>query len=381
MLLQRAEEPMASHITHDPLYDTVDRDDFMAMIEVDRYADRSDAFDAIISATEDHFWDPTDAAYIDFDVAPFDLSEDTILPREMVVELNCAVADRLDEGQRIQLANENARFFLSSILHGEQGALSLSASLCHVLREPGSQEYAANQAREEARHVNAFARYIATRWGRPLRAGPTLASLMDEVVQAPEVYKKLVGMQMLIEGLAMGAFATLHARSSDPLLRRLVQLVMTDEAFHHKFGKIWAERTVPKLTSEEHERVEDWALQCFQTLLFNLVNSEQKQEIYGQFGLDWQWVRSAVMESFTDEDRRDNMRQQTNIFRVLVKTLLKAGIITERTRPMYATWVDMEELHGEQDEVAGQDVADAGIASLREINQSRERLGYARPRR
>ena len=55
---------------------------------------------------------------------------------------------------------------------------------------------------------------------------------------------------------------------------------MTDEAFHHKFGKIWADRTVPKLTEEEHEKVEEWAAQCFQTLLFNLVNAEQKQEIY-----------------------------------------------------------------------------------------------------
>ena len=58
---------MTRHITHDPLYDTVDRDDFFAMIEVDRYADRRDVFDGIISATEDHFWDPTDPAYVDFD--------------------------------------------------------------------------------------------------------------------------------------------------------------------------------------------------------------------------------------------------------------------------------------------------------------------------
>ena len=370
---------MTRHITHDSLYDTVDRDDFAAMIEVDRYADRSDVFDGIISATEDHFWDPTDPAYLDFQV-DFDQTQETILPREMIVELRCAVADRLDEGQQIALANENARFFLSSILHGEQGALSLSANLCHILREPGAQEYAANQAREEARHVSAFSRYVTTRWGSPLAAGPTLAGLMDEMVRAPEVYKKLVGMQMLIEGLAMGAFATLYARSSDPLLRRVVQLVVTDEAFHHKFGKIWAERTVPKLTEEEHAKVEDWAARCFQALLFNLVNAEQKQQIYARFGLEWQWVRGAVLEVFGDEDRRANMRESTNIFRVLIKTLLKAGIITERTRPIYAAWVDMEELQAEDDEVAGQAVADEGISMLQEINRGRRKMGRARPR-
>jgi len=362
-------DPIApDHITHDPIYNTVDRDDFMSMIEVDRYADRTGAFDEIIALTRDHHWDPNDPAYVDFDAEPFDVTERTIMPRDFTVELNCAVADRLDEGQKIRLANEVTRFSLSSILHGEQGALSLSTSLVQILRDPGAQEYASNQAREEARHVNGFSRYIQKRWGSPLGCGPTLANLMNEIVRAPEVYKKLVGMQMLIEGLAMGAFASLHSRTEDPLLRRVVQLVMSDEAFHHRFGKIWADRTVPKLSEEEHEKVEDWAAKCFQTLLFNLVNAEQKQAIYPQFGLDWQWVRGAVMEAFTDNDRRRMMRESTNIFRVLIKTLFKAGIITERTRPVYAAWVDMEELRAEPDEVAGMDVADRTVDELREIN-------------
>ena len=362
------------HITHDPAYNTVDRDDFRAMIEVPRYGERSDAFDAIISATEDHFWDPLDPTYVDFS-QKFDTREQLIMPREFAVELQCAVADRLTPSQQIALANESTRFSLSSILHGEQGALSLSVSLCQIMKDPGAQEYAANQAREEARHVTAFSRYVQARWGTPLAVGPTLGNLLEELVLAPEVYKKLVGMQMLVEGLAMGAFATFHSLTEDPLLRRTVQLVMTDEAFHHRFGKIWADRTVPELSEEEHERVEAWAAKCFQTLLFNLVNAEQKQEIYKNFGLDWQWVRSAVLEAFTDADRRSAMTQSTNIFRVLIKTLLKAGIITERTRPVYAAWVDMDELSRESDEVAGQAVADAAMVELREINRSRKKIG------
>ena len=364
----------STHITHNSAYNTVDRDDFPAMIEVERYGDRSDAFDEIISATENHFWDPLDPAYVDFS-QKFDVRERTIMPRDFTVELNCAVADRLSPQQQIELANESSRFTLSSILHGEQGALSLSVSLCQIMKDPGAQEYAANQAREEARHVTAFSRYVQARWGTPLAVGPTLGNLLNELVLAPEVYKKLVGMQMLVEGLAMGAFATIHSLTEDPLLRRTVQLVMTDEAFHHRFGKIWADRTVPKLTEEEHERVETWAAKCFQTLLFNLVNAEQKQHIYTRFGLDWQWVRSAILEAFTDADRRRMMTRSTNIFRVLIKTLLKAGIITERTRAAYATWVDMEELAREHDEVVGQDVADAAMVELQAINRGRKKIG------
>jgi hypothetical protein len=364
------------HITHDPIYNTVDRDDFLSLLRVERYNDRTAAFDGIISATHDHFWDPTDPRYIEFN-EPFDLESEFLMPPEFTPELGTAVVDKLDERQRIRLANESTRWSISNLLHGEQGALSLSASLCHILRDPGALEYATNQAREEARHVTGFALYVHSRWGTALPAGNTLSTLLNELVMAPEVYKKLVGMQMLVEGLAMGAFATIHARTRDPLLRKLVQLVMTDEAFHHKFGKIWADRTVPKLTEEEHEKVEAWAARCFQTLLFNLVNPEQKQVIYSQFGLDWQWVRAAVAEAFTDQRRRQMMTESTNIFRVLIKTLLKAGIITERTRNLYALWVDMDELAAEDDEVAGQKVADEGIEFLKEINRGRKSIGRA----
>jgi len=372
-------QPVNQKFTYHPAYNTLDRDDFGSMISLTRYAERSNDFDEIISATVDHFWDPNDPRYIDFEApeADFDLKNDTVMPRDFCIELNCAVADKLDEGQKVKLANENTRFQLSSILHGEQGALSLSASLAMILRDPGAQEYATNQAREEARHVAGFSNYIAKRWGTPLKSGPTLENLMCEVVTSQKVYKKLVGMQMLIEGLAMGAFATINADTNDPLLRRLIQFTMTDEAFHHKFGKIWADKTVPSLSPEEHEVVEDWAAECFQHLLFNLINSEQKQAIYGEFGLEWKWVRAAIVEAFSDEDRRSAMTESTDIFRVLIKTLLKAGIITERTRPVYAQWVDMNELQREEDEVVGTDVAAQAMDVLRDINRGRKKIGKA----
>jgi hypothetical protein len=375
--LQEKAPIMAEHITHDAIYDTVDRDDFDAMVEVDRYARRTGAFDEIIAATEDHFWDPLDPAYVDFS-QPFDTKNETIMPRDFTIELNCAVADRLDEGQKIALANEVTRFSLSQILHGEQGALSLSASLCHVLYDPGALEYAANQAREEARHVTAFSKYVGARWGTPLPVGQTLGDLMNELVLAPEVYKKLIGMQMLIEGLAMGAFATLHSKTRDPLLRRTVQLVMTDEAFHHKFGRIWAKRTVPKLSEEEHEKVELWAASCFHKIFMNLVNAEQKQAIYPKYGFDWKFVRASVMEAFNDDDRRRMMKENTNIFRVLIKTLLHGGIITERTRHLYEAWVDLGQLEQEPDGVVGDAIAEEAMIELREINgQKRKKIGRA----
>jgi hypothetical protein len=110
-------------------------------------------------------------------------------------------------------------------------------------------------------------------------------------------------------------------------------------------------------------------------LLFNLINTEQKQVIYAKYGLEWQWVRDAVKEIFSDDDRRSQLKEGNNIFRVLIKTLLHAGIITQRTAPLYAVWVDMKELAAEGQGIPGDIVAEEMLVVLREINAKRKRIG------
>ncbi len=357
------------NITKDLIYDAVAPDDFESMLDLDRYNGRSTAFDKIISATHDHFWDPLDKKYIDFD-EPWDMETQPLVPEDLVVALQTEyVSNHLsDPNLRAQFINKSLLRSFSSILHGEQGALNLSASLCHVLLDQGAQEYAANQTREEARHVTAFAKYIKARWGRPVECTKVLQDLLVDIIGSPEVYKKIIGMQMLVEGLAMGAFATFYQKLNDPLGRKLMQLVMTDEAFHHKFGKIWADRTIPKLTTQEHEIIEDWAAHCFQVLLFNLVSPSEQRDLYEEFGLDPDKVLEEIQKLATDEARREDMKESTNIFRVLIKTLLNAGIITDRTKAFYGMYVDMDELKSEGDRMVGDDIAEEGIVYLQAIN-------------
>ena len=363
---------ITTNITTDSAYEAVAPDDFPAMMEVDRYNKRSTAFDKIISATHDHFWDPQDTKYIDFS-APFDMENEYLVDPDLFADLKTAVADKLDEKQKIKLINLDTQWSLSSILHGEAGALALSASLCHILKDPGAQEYAANQTREEARHVAGFSRYIQARWGKPVAVGPALGDVLNELVSSPLVWKKIVGMQMLVEGLAMGAFATFYKSSRDPLMVKLMQLTMTDEAFHHKFGKIWADRTIPKINAEERNAIEDWAWHIFEVLLYNRGSPEQKKHIYAAVGLDWQWVQGAFMEALTDANIREEMQESTNIFRVLIKTLLKAGIITSRTSGNYAAFIDMKELYMEGDRMVGDDIAEEGIKYLLKLNGQGDR--------
>ena len=157
-----------SDITKDLIYDSVAPDDFEAMLELDRYGSRSSAFDRIISATHEHYWDPLNPKYIDFS-APFDMENQMLVPEGMIASTHTHhVSSTLTDWKtRVRFVNESVLRSFSTILHGEQGALNLSASLCHVLKDQGAQEYAANQTREEARHVTAFAGYIRARWGRP----------------------------------------------------------------------------------------------------------------------------------------------------------------------------------------------------------------------
>jgi hypothetical protein len=122
------------------------------------------------------------------------------------------------------------------------------------------------------------------------------------------------------------------------------------------------------LSKEEHEIVENWAAHCFQTLLFNLVAPHQMTEIYARFGLDPAKVMEEFQKVATDEERRERMKEGTNIFRVLVKTLWNAGIITERTAGFYAMYVDFEEFKAEGDHMIGDEIAEEGMAFLKTIN-------------
>ncbi len=357
---------MPLNIPDSPAYGAMAAGDVASMLDPARYGTRSSAFDEIIAAAESHYWNPDDPRYLDYGKA-FDLAEQPLLPPAFTPELLTAAADRLDAGRRIAFANELARFHLSQLLHGELAGVSLCGNLCMVFRDPGAQEYAANQGREEARHVRAVSRYFAARWGSPLPAGRTLARLVGEVIGGSEVYKKIVGMQIMIEGLALGIFSQMQAATADPVLARILQLMMTDEAYHHRFGQVWGQETVPQLNEAEHQQVENWSAACFLSVVQALFGTAEKAELYQRFGLDPKWMAGAMAEAFARPAVRREVGTARQL-RVLLKTLVQTGIMTARTRPIYAAWFDLSAL---ADDVSHPEdiVAEGTTAELREINR------------
>ncbi len=359
--------------TINPAFNAVARDEFASMIEVERYLDRSDSFETLIARTNEHFWNPEDPDYIDYESAP--PVDEPLIPFTMVPERHSAVWDTLDEKAQLKFTNESLRVRISGILHGEQGALSLSTGLSDMFVDPGAQEYATNQAREESRHVHAFALYMRSRFGGEITPPtPTLNRILSSLVASEIIYEKVIGMQMIIEGIAMGLFASMYQEANDPLLKRVCQLVMTDESFHHRFGRIWAEENVPGITEELRDQLEDYAREMFNDVLMNLVGADQKIGLYRRCGIDPDFAVAAMNEAITDDTRRRFMQDGTNIFRTLIKTLWQGGLITERSRPYYANWIDMDEISGEGRWNVGDEIAEEGIASLREINAGKRRV-------
>jgi hypothetical protein len=102
--------------------------------------------------------------------------------------------------------------------------------------------------------------------------------------------------------------------------------------------------------------------------LFNNGSPAQQAVIYGEFGLDPERVIADIVARRAARDPDRKMRGETNVFRVLIKTLLNAGLITDRTRPFYAAYVDMDELRAEGDRMVGDDIAEDGIRFLQAIN-------------
>lgn len=303
-----------------------------------RYGKRVAELDSLLASSEDRFWDPANDAYLDL-ATPFDTKRTWIMPAAWFPELRSAVTDRLDEAQQIQLGNEVMRWMLSGILHGEQAALSVCAQLCGMARNPSVQAFLANQAREEARHVDAFTRYIGARWGSPYPVGDAFGGLIRHMTATDDAERKLLGIALVVEGFAMGVFASFRTYTGDPALAQMMQLLLRDEAPHHSAGSLWLDRAVPDWSDARHEEMTAWALKGFRAMRLNAISIRQRRAVYQPFGLDWRWVRDAVREARSAGWRTPPVEEETNPLTVLAHGLNRSGFLSATQRKSLDIWL------------------------------------------
>ena len=172
----------------------------------------------------------------------------------------------LPEETTNEMVRRTAAFRLSQFLHGEQGALMVAAQLVNAVPHTDAKFYAATQTMDEARHVEVFARYIAKLDEiRPI--APSLKGILDQTLQTDDWMKKLVGMQIVVEGLALYAFREMRNLTEEPLLKELLTYVARDESRHHAYGVLYIERCVPCLSDAARVELEDFALECARSLI------------------------------------------------------------------------------------------------------------------
>src|SRR5499426_2614989 len=150
---------------------------------------------------------------------------------------------------------------LSQFLHGEQGALVVCGQLVNSIPELDAKLYASTQVVDEGRHVEVFERYTK-KLHRIYPVDPLLKGLIDEILSSEAWELKLLGMQMLIEGLAIAAFNVMHKQTADPTLRDVLDYVLQDEGRHVNFGYFALKRAVPVMEAARREQLEDFALRA-----------------------------------------------------------------------------------------------------------------------
>jgi hypothetical protein len=322
-----------------PAFAPVGAGGFAELLEPQRYLYRQSAFDGMVAAAQSHYWTPFDARYLDF-AAPFDtaiqpLAEDSWFPALRAP----SVRERLRRpGDRTRFINQVMWMRLSTLLHGEQGALNLSASLCGVLKDQGAQEFASNQTREEARHVAAFSLYIRERWGAPAPCLPQLRDFLQEIIGSDDVSRKIIGMQIIVEGLAMGALAELYQMLLDPVGKRLVQFVMTDEAFHHRFGKLWCDLSLAQLPEADRANLEAWTHDCLRRFITRMNPPYEQIVLRQEFGIDPAVVARELQALANAGTEATSTAQRT--FRVLTRILNESGLLNDTARQAYSAFLD-----------------------------------------
>ncbi len=146
---------------------------------------------------------------------------------------------------------EQQNWMLSQFMHGEQGALLCTAKIVETVPWIDAKYYAATQVMDEARHVEVFAKYLDTKLSGHYPLNSHLGLLLDDIIQDSRWDMTYLGMQIMVEGLALAAFGYMHMLTPEPLLKQLLRYVMSDEARHVAFGVLSLKEYYAELTDAE----------------------------------------------------------------------------------------------------------------------------------
>jgi hypothetical protein len=231
----------------------------------------------------------------------------------------------LSEPERAQFGWHSHVWTVSQFLHGEQGALLVASQLVSCAPTHDGKLYAASQTFDEARHVEVFARYLTERVGFMYPVNRHLKALLDKVLTDPRWDLKFVGMQLVIESLALAAFQVLKANTSDPVLCDLLDLVLRDEARHVAFGVSYMEQFVKTLSPAEVEERALFAFEACRVMRERIVPTD----VFEHYG----WDADEGRRRFLAAGQMDMFRNL--LFTRIMPNLNKVGLLPESVHAKY----------------------------------------------
>ena len=172
------------------------------------------------------------------------------------------VLEKWSEKEWLDFGIENRRWTLSQFLHGEQGALLCTAKITETVPWYDAKLYAATQVVDEARHVEVFARYLEEKLGGGYQVNAHLRMLLDDIINDSRWDMTYLGMQVMVEGLALAAFGFMHQLTEEPLLKQLLRYVMSDEARHVAFGVLSLKEVYAGMTDAEMKERQEFAYEA-----------------------------------------------------------------------------------------------------------------------
>jgi hypothetical protein len=213
------------------------------------------------------------------------------------MDLKGTIFSTWGEDEWVKLGVEKQNWNLSQFMHGEQGALICTAQIVETVPWIDAKYYAATQVMDEARHVEVFARYLDTKLSGHYPVNAHLKMLLDDIISDERWDMTYLGMQIMVEGLALAAFGFIQQMSSEPLLKKLLRYVMSDEARHVAFGVLSLQDFYQELNSKEIRERQEFAYEAAVRMRDRFL----EQEIWERMGVD---VKEAVALTLADPERK-----------------------------------------------------------------------------
>ena len=263
------------------------------------------------------------ATDLDWDT-PVTRDEWILDPKASLLAQACLLSGK-DEATQKAAQFDELSFILSQLLHGEQAALQLCGQLTNLCPTTDEKWYAANQVADEARHNEVFARFLSDKLGTIHPIGPTLKTLLDELLSVEGYEMKCLGMQTLFEGMAVGIMEMMRMASLNPLLTEILKRVGQDEARHAAFGIYTMRRCMSEAEPEKREYMEDWAFSVLEALNAN-QQLDMLKTLGPKYGIDPDELLSVMHQLPNWVELNSDAYMHT-----VIPNLLRLGLITERT--------------------------------------------------